>query len=105
MAFKIVWFDHHREPQCPPDPAFPNGKHMQILTPVNATPSVRVDSPTGVVSASGWCGTELPYPAARCGVYLVECQTCGFRCAVTTAGRRDDPCSISFPCHKGTTLQ
>lgn len=27
MHFKIEWIDHGREPQCAPDPAFPNARN------------------------------------------------------------------------------
>ena len=34
----------------------------------------------------------------RCGVYLVECKICGSSVALTTAGRIDDPRSVTIAC-------
>jgi C4-type Zn-finger protein len=42
--------------------------------------------------------TELPYPAKRCGIYLVVCERCGYSAAITTAGRPDDPRKVTLPC-------
>lgn len=81
FAMKIEWIDHKREPQCAPDPAYPNGK----------------DIDNGGRQAPG-CWTDLPYPAKRCGLYIVECERCGYRVAITTAGRSDDPRSVRIPC-------
>jgi hypothetical protein len=78
---KVAWFDRGREPQCPPDPAYPDGKY--------------VDLSGGLKKA---CTVELPYPAKRCGYYTVKCRTCGFSLIVTTAGRPDDPRSVKIPC-------
>lgn len=83
MNFKIHWEDSGREPQCQPDPAFPKG--IDLVT-------ARDDQLS--------CETELPYPARRCGVYIVECLSCGLSVGVTTAGRPDDPRSIRLPCKK-----
>lgn len=77
---KIEWIDRGREPQCAPDPAFPLGKDL--------------DTTHGAPS----CFTELPYPAPRCGLYIVECETCGLRVGITTAGRFDDPRSVKLAC-------
>ncbi len=78
--FKIEWIDHGREPKCAPDPMFPEGKDLFLAT----------GEPT--------CGVALPYPAKRCGVYIVECNRCGLRIGVTTAGRPDDPRSVRVTC-------
>lgn len=77
----ITWLDHEREPQCKPDPAYPTGK--DIDSRLDGGPS---------------CKTALPYPAKRCGLYLVRCGRCGIQVAITTAGRPDDPRSIIFNC-------
>jgi hypothetical protein len=102
VTFKIIWFDHHREHQYAPDPAYPQGKDIQIQrTPKGPCQAVRVDLPRlpGVpVPEKGYCRTELPYPALRSGFYEIECQVCGFQCVVNTTGRHDDPQSIAFPC-------
>lgn len=77
---KIEWIDREREPQCAPNPKHPNG--------------IDVDMSGGGPS----CYTELPYPAKRCGVYVVECEKCGLRVGITTAGRADDPRSAKLGC-------
>ena len=81
-AFKIDWIDRGREPQCAPDPAYPNGKDLDGAK-VLGVPTCKVD---------------LPYPAKRCGLYYVECNICGYIAIITTAGRPDDPRSALFPC-------
>ncbi len=82
MALTVRWFDHGREPQCEPNPEHPNG--------------IDVDLRQG--KAQRGCATDLPYPAKRCGVYLVACERCGYSAAITTAGRPDDPRKVTLPC-------
>jgi hypothetical protein len=77
---KIEWIDREREPQCEPNPAYPNG--------------IDLDGSNGGMA----CMALLPYPAKRCGLYIVECETCGARVGCTTAGRPDDPRSIKIAC-------
>ena len=77
----VAWFDHKRAPSCPANPAYPAG--------------IDVDASAGAAAA---CAVNLPYPAKRCGLYVVRCGTCGQRTAVTTAGRRDDPRSVKIAC-------
>lgn len=79
--FDLVWIDRHREPQCPPNPAYPDGVDADVT--LGARPA---------------CRSALPYPAPRCGLYVVTCKLCGANCAITTAGRPDDPRSITLPC-------
>jgi hypothetical protein len=86
--FSIEWIDHGREPQCAPDPAYPNGKEL--------------DASSG---AERKCHAALPYPAKRCGLYVVECNLCGYRIALTTAGRPDDPKSVIIACASPTMQQ
>ena len=81
MSIKVTWHDHGREPQCPPNPAHPNG--------------IDVDLSEG---QSKTCSTDLQYPAPRCGVHFVMCKKCKFSAAITTAGRPDDPRSVKLPC-------
>jgi len=81
--FKIDWIDREREPQCPSDPAYPDGIDLDIA-------KGRVPS----------CLCTLPYPTPRCGLLYVECRTCGTNILITTAGRRDDPRSVRLPCDK-----
>lgn len=80
-AFTIEWFDHEREPACPPNPAYPDGVHL--------------DCSEGMMLS---CLVELPYPARRCGLYRITCQTCQMRIGITTAGRPDDPRSVRVAC-------
>lgn len=78
---KIEWIDAGREPQCKPNPDYPKGMDLDASSGSPAT-----------------CSTALPYPAKRCGQYIVECETCGQRIVVTTAGRTDDPRSVKLAC-------
>lgn len=89
--FRVTWLDHGREPQCAPDPAFPAGKDLDMTR----------------VLVEGWptCKVDLPYPAKRCGLYLVECNACGMTIGVTTAGRPDDPRSVRVGCTKPDTTE
>lgn len=80
-ALKVNWIDRGREPQCEPNPDYPDG--------------VDLDTSFG---ASSSCFTELPYPAKRCGYYLVVCDRCQQSVLITTAGRRDDPRSVKLAC-------
>jgi len=77
----ITWLDHGREPQVAPNPLFPNGKDLDVTH--GAEPN---------------CFIELPYPAKRCGLYIIHCKTCDTITGVTTAGRPDDPRSVKLPC-------
>lgn len=63
------------------NPQFPYGVHVDV-------------APGAIVS----CKVELPYPAPECGVFCIQCQTCGFRGLVTASGRTDDPLSVRVPC-------
>lgn len=78
---KVDWIDRGREPQCDPDPAFPSGRDIDI-DPLQTKR----------------CRTALPYPAKRCGLFLIKCDVCGTNAMITTAGRPDDPRSITLPC-------
>ena len=77
----VTWIDGHREPQCAPDPDFPEGIDVDVSDKMPVT-----------------CFAALPYPAKRCGYFRVVCGTCGLTVAVTTAGRPDDPRSIRVAC-------
>ena len=79
--FDIRWIDRGREPRNPPNPDYPDGIHVDVSR--DSAPSCRAD---------------LPYPARRCGVYKVVCRRCGMSVAVTTAGRADDPRSLTMAC-------
>ena len=75
----IRWFDRGVEPKCPPNPKYPLGIDLGVDIGRN-------------------CKVALPYPAKRCGYYVVRCERCGYTIGVTTAGRPDDPRSIRLPC-------
>jgi hypothetical protein len=79
--FEIQWIDLEREPKDRPDPNFPDGIDLDI-------------------AKGRWpqCRVALPYPAPRCGMYLIDCKKCGTNILVTTAGRPDDPRSVTLPC-------
>lgn len=81
QTLSVEWHDAGREPECQPNPAFPEGKDMDVSEGAPRT-----------------CYSELPYPARRCGVYVVACSKCGLRIGVTTAGRPDDPRSVKVAC-------
>lgn len=80
-GMNITWKDGLPEPQCAPNPAYPKGKDLDVSNGAAAT-----------------CTTALPYPAKRCGAYIIICPICGLRAACTTAGRADDPRSIKLAC-------
>ena len=77
----VEWIDRGREPQNDPDPNFPEGVDLDLTHGQAKT-----------------CHTRLPYPAKRCGYFLVSCSECGFQGMITTAGRVDDPRSLKIPC-------
>lgn len=79
--FDLTWIDSGREPQCAPNPNYPDG--------------IDADVTLGQRPA---CRSTLPYPARRCGSYIVRCKRCHMSVAITTAGRPDDPRSIMMPC-------
>ena len=80
--FSVHWRDGNREPTCPPNPNFPKGLAVDMV--------VNEDRPA--------CTVNVPYPAKRCGAYLIRCKRCGRHVAVTTAGRADDPISVRMNC-------
>ena len=92
-SFKVEWIDRGREPQCPPNPAYPNG--------------IDVDGPKIYADEFGLqtCSTALPCPAKRCGYYYVQCKVCGTSALITTAGRPDDPRSVHMICKLEGTKQ
>ena len=79
--FFVDWVDQHRESQHPADATYPNGCAIDVA----------LDAPKA-------CRVELPYPAARCGLYVITCRACGYAIALATSGRRDDPRSVRMPC-------
>lgn len=83
MTHNIQWIDGGREPQCPANPEFPMGRDIDTSKPDEKT-----------------CKVDLPYPARRCGLYLVHCDVCNIRVGITTAGRVDDPKSVVIVCRR-----
>jgi hypothetical protein len=81
MTLGVVWIDRGFEPKNPTDPSYPNGIDLDLSA-----------------GASAVCQTALPYPAKRCGYFVISCDTCGFQGIITTAGRRDDPRSVKIAC-------
>lgn len=79
--WQIRWIDRYREPQVAPNPAYPEG--IDLILTEGRTPT---------------CTAQLPYPARRCGYYSFTCRLCGVHGLVTTAGRPDDPRSITVGC-------
>lgn len=79
---EVTWYDGKKEALTPPDPAFPKGRH--------------IDASQGMVRV---CRIPLPYPAKRCGLYVIVCSACELNVAVQTCGRADDPRSVTLGCH------
>ena len=92
----VEWIDRGREPSRLPNPSMPNGAKVDFaysgVTPVQPYENP-FEEATGAV-----CEVSLPYPAKRCGVYVIECGICGLRVGCTTAGRPDDPRLARLPC-------
>jgi hypothetical protein len=79
---RSTWVDSARSPQNPPDPRFPHGIDIPCQHP---------EQPN--------CRLQLPYPAKRIGHHVVECERCKQVVLVTTAGRSDDPRSVTLNCN------
>jgi hypothetical protein len=84
MKLTVKWIDRGREPTEKPNPNYPNG----------------IDLDQTIVGQRS-CKTDLPYPAKRCGYYVVHCLKCKYTTIITTAGRPDDPKSVKVPCKGG----
>lgn len=81
--FSIEAINRRGPPQCPANPAYPNG----------------IDVGADRTSDTS-CRAELPYPAPERLVWLVRCTRCGASAAVTAAGRPDDPRSVRVTCRE-----
>ena len=79
--FVVTWHDSGRQPTNRPDPKWPNGIDLDLS-------HGRADC----------CTVELPYPARRIGTCVVRCTICLLRTVCTTAGRLDDPRSLTMAC-------
>lgn len=84
----VKWIDGQREPKCAPNPAYPKGIIIDLSKATTVT-----------------CTAELPYPAPRCGYFLVTCTVCNSTNIITTAGRPDDPRQVIIPCELQKTKQ
>ena len=81
MTITVTWLDRGRNAELGPDPRYPEGIDLDISQ-----------------GAFEVCITALPYPAPRCGSWLIVCDTCDLRIVVTAAGRADDPRSMKMAC-------
>jgi hypothetical protein len=79
--FLVDWVDLHRSSDAPADPAFPAGSPIDVA-----------------LDALRACRIELPWPAERCGIWLVTCQKCGLYIRLKTTGKADDPNSLRVAC-------
>lgn len=96
---KIEFLDSGREPRCEPDPDFPHG--MTVIENdlgVRRRPHPPCDTIDIVATTGKGCTFQLPYPSPRCGLIVVECDTCHKRTALTVAGRIDDPRVLRMIC-------
>ena len=81
---KVYFLDQKRQAVCEANPRFPNGCHVDLSDGAPVT-----------------CTAQLEYPAKGCGIWTVICSACGLRIALTTAGRVDDPRSVTVACKGG----
>lgn len=79
-SHKIEWVSAGRKAKCAPNPNYPQGKDIDVHGDIEK------------------CHVEIPYPAEECGYWIVSCNACDLRCAITAAGRSDDPRSYKMPC-------
>lgn len=80
----VAWEWRSHEPaQEPADPDYPYGISVNVA---------------GSLISS--CELPLPYPAPGVGTWHLTCDACGFRVAVTAAGRADDPTKVRVPCQR-----
>lgn len=85
-SFIVEFQPNGRTAQCPTNPEFPDGKDVNVSAP--GKPS---------------CTVALPYPAQSCGLHIILCKACGRSAALTAAGRRDDPKTLTLPCKTDRT--
>lgn len=73
--------DDGRQPQCKPNPNFPDGRAIDASggSPVS-------------------CEIELKHPTPECGIWSIECSVCKLKVIVTAAARPDDPSRVRLPC-------
>lgn len=85
-GFTINWFDAGFSAKNNPEPAFPNGKRLNVPFS-DERPS---------------CVVALPYPARRVGWHAVECRWCGEKVLIATSGTVEDMRSIRLACRMQT---
>ena len=81
--FLIEFHDTGRLPQNPPDPRYPDGVDLDVSQGAAATCTVPLPSPA---------------PFGHVGLWLLCCEICGYKAAISAAGRPDDPRSVTLPC-------
>jgi hypothetical protein len=81
IRISVRWLKRGDMAQHPANPAYPDG--------------VIVDLTNG---QSQHCPVPMKYPAPEVGTWFILCRTCGYRAAVTAAGRADDPREVRLPC-------
>lgn len=81
MTIHIKFMDRGVTAHCPPDSRYPHGIDVDLAR-----------------SGHWTCMVELPYPAPRCGFWIVTCENCGQINIVSAAGRADDPRSVRLGC-------
>ena len=84
--WEITWKPREggRKPAVTPNPDFPHGIHVD-----------------GSDDEKPRCRGELPYvmwPERGLGLLIVKCRICDMSIAITTAGRPDDPISLTQNC-------
>lgn len=80
---RATFISHHRKAKQAPNPNYPNGIDIDLSNGAGAT-----------------CQGNLPYPAECCGLILAYCDVCKANAAITTAGRPDDPRTVTFACKR-----
>lgn len=82
MTFDVHFLDAGRYAEKPADPKYPDGTWVNL-----SENAIQVS-----------CTRGLPYPAPRCGSYVIRCRVCGKTVAISVAGRADDPRRVTIPC-------
>lgn len=78
-ALTATFHGDGRMPKCAPDPAYPEGKDMDMT------------------QGFPGCAVTL-HQAPCCGTWIITCAVCNTAIGVTAAARPDDPRTIKIPC-------
>jgi hypothetical protein len=78
---RVEWHGAGRKAQLQADPDYPHGISVNLSD-----------------SDERSCQVILPYPAPECGYWQVTCSECGFKIAISAAGRADDPTDVTIAC-------